>query len=68
MNKKTKTTPIIAIGGIVKEDIEELKLAGIYGVAMSGYLTSEIREIKTHDLTKRLDVIKEILNQKTINV
>ncbi|WP_456868010.1 thiamine phosphate synthase [Galbibacter sp. BG1] len=68
LNKKTKTTPIIAIGGIVKEDIEELKLAGIYGVAMSGYLTSEIREIKTHDLTKRLDVIKEILNQKTINV
>lgn len=68
LNEEAKTTPIIAIGGIVKEDIEDLKSVGLYGVAMSGYLTSEIREIKTHDLTNRLEAINEILNQKTINV
>ncbi len=33
-------TPIIAIGGIVKTDIPELKRKGVYGVALSGELTN----------------------------
>jgi thiamine-phosphate pyrophosphorylase len=32
-------TPIIAIGGIVKTDISELKRKGVYGIALSGELT-----------------------------
>jgi thiamine-phosphate pyrophosphorylase len=32
-------TPIIAIGGIIKTDIPELKRKGVYGVALSGELS-----------------------------
>ncbi|MFI8380053.1 thiamine phosphate synthase [Leeuwenhoekiella sp. NPDC079379] len=37
--KNQNTVPIIAIGGITKEDFEALKSCGIHGVAVSGLLT-----------------------------
>jgi len=47
--KNIEYPPIIAIGGIMSNDIENIKHSGIYGVALSGLLTqnpSIIRQIQ----------------------
>ncbi|MBD0831271.1 thiamine phosphate synthase [Aestuariibaculum sediminum] len=41
---KTKT-PIIAIGGIVEEDITALIKSGVYGIAMSGSITQNFNNL-----------------------
>lgn len=40
LKKKNITVPVYAIGGIVLEDIQDLLLTGIYGVAVSGIITN----------------------------
>ncbi|MCH4552168.1 thiamine phosphate synthase [Aestuariibaculum lutulentum] len=40
-------TPIIAIGGIIEQDIPELLQTGIYGIAMSGAITGNFNNIQT---------------------
>lgn len=40
-------TPIIAIGGIVENDISQLLQTGIYGIAMSGAITKDFNTIST---------------------
>lgn len=40
MREAGHSTPIIAIGGITSGDVNELRQAGLYGVAMSGALTN----------------------------
>lgn len=49
---KTKT-PIIAIGGIKKEDISEILNTGIHGIAISGEITKDFNQIR--ELHKLLD-------------
>ncbi|MEL4307035.1 thiamine phosphate synthase [Joostella sp. CR20] len=58
LNEQERKTPIIAIGGIVLNDVEALNSVGIYGVAMSKYLTSEDR------INEKLTAISTIFNQK----
>ncbi|MCR8667261.1 thiamine phosphate synthase [Aestuariibaculum sp. M13] len=41
------TTPIIAIGGIIEQDIPQLLQTGIYGIAMSGAITGNFNNIST---------------------
>ncbi len=49
LKKRGHHVPIYAIGGIVESDIETLFHTGIYGIAVSGFLTaansSEIEKI-----------------------
>lgn len=42
VHKRTITVPIIAIGGITSEDIPSLLQAGVYGMAVSGTITTAI--------------------------
>ena len=48
-------TPIVAIGGIMKEDIKMLIHAGVSGIAVSGMLTKQI------DLKERIENIKMLM-------
>jgi len=44
-------TPVIAIGGIIKDDIPDLKRKGLHGVALSGAITfADDREIVVNEM------------------
>lgn len=45
-------TPIIAIGGIVADDIQDLMQTGISGIALSGYLTEGDVKTKFNQINK----------------
>ncbi|MGE0561648.1 MAG: thiamine phosphate synthase [Flavobacteriales bacterium] len=53
-----KIPPIIAIGGIEMEDVEELMKTGICGIAVSGLLTKDFS--KTEELLHLLELKKEL--------
>lgn len=42
LNARGIVLPVIAIGGIVPEDVESLASAGVYGIAVSGCLTRAV--------------------------
>ena len=42
MKQEGLTIPVIAIGGIRLEDVEDLMQAGVYGVAVSGTITASL--------------------------
>jgi thiamine-phosphate pyrophosphorylase len=46
--------PIVAIGGIVAEDVPGLRDAGIYGVAVSGAILSAVDKI---EIVKQIDAL-----------
>lgn len=48
LDGKNIKTPIIAIGGIGKDDLTLLKETGVHGVAASKLLTAEIDKIPSH--------------------
>lgn len=57
-------TPVIAIGGIVLEDIPELLETGVYGIAVSGELTKDFKKIELfHAALKAPE--KQIKNMKS---
>ncbi|MFN6039618.1 MAG: thiamine phosphate synthase [Bacteroidota bacterium] len=56
LNQNT-TTPIFAIGGIIPEDVNSLLSVGVYGVAVSGYLSL------AKDKKKAVQDFEEKLNQ-----
>lgn len=47
LNELKTETQIIAIGGIVEQDIPELLQTGIHGIAMSGAITENFNSIST---------------------
>ncbi|MDF2457177.1 MAG: thiamine-phosphate pyrophosphorylase [Cytophagaceae bacterium] len=47
MKQKNITIPVIAIGGIQNEDVEELMQTGIYGVAVSSAITHSMNKPDT---------------------
>jgi len=55
LKKKEKATPIIAIGGIIEDDIKPLMRTGVSGIAVSGLLTNitELSE-KITQITKNM--------------
>lgn len=53
------TTPIVAIGGIEEEDIEQLMSTGISGIALSGsILRADNPQQKTQNIINTLNLIK----------
>lgn len=44
LNELHITTPVYAIGGIQQEDIKSILQTGIYGVALSGYITAHTKK------------------------
>lgn len=48
MNKKEIKIPLVAVGGILLDEIEMLQLAGMYGVAISGALLKTLNN-QTHE-------------------
>ncbi|MBT33749.1 MAG: thiamine phosphate synthase [Thalassobius sp.] len=54
--KNSNAVPIIAIGGIVNDDIPLLKNCGIYGIAISGMLTNSMNpEVDIRKIYKELE-------------
>lgn len=43
-------TPILAIGGITLKDVTDLLKTGIYGIAVSGYISHDFSRIKTFNV------------------
>ncbi|WP_335965227.1 thiamine phosphate synthase [Galbibacter sp. PAP.153] len=56
---KKHNIPIIAIGGILQTDLNLLKETGVYGVAMSGWLTN------TANLEEKINTIHARMRKKT---
>lgn len=55
MRRRGIHTPIVAIGGIRKEDIPEILACGVDGIALSGsVLNAENPMLEMHDITKIL--------------
>jgi len=46
-------TPIIAIGGITQNDVLDIMITGVYGIAVSGEITRDFNSISK---------LKEIIN------
>ena len=55
MKRENLTTPIYAIGGIELQDIQQIINTGVYGIAISGLLTtSENKEKLVNEINKIL--------------
>jgi thiamine-phosphate pyrophosphorylase len=52
------TVPIIAIGGILSQDVKELISVGVYGIAVSSAITF------SKNLTETIDVFKKNINHR----
>lgn len=48
--------PVIAIGGIVKEDLSELKRTGIHGIALAGAIMAE------NEIEKNIQLHQQLIN------
>jgi thiamine-phosphate pyrophosphorylase len=55
LKEHSKTIPVIAIGGILSKDVDEILATGVHGIAISGLITRSLRkkELIT-SLTKRI--------------
>lgn len=55
VNRFSKKIPIIAIGGVNKNDIKPLLNAGVYGIAVSSAINNEVDKAgKTHELISEI--------------
>ena len=56
LREKSISIPVIAIGGILLEDIPALLEAGVYGVAVSGLITNAVnRQTMVHHIHQQLN-------------
>lgn len=58
---REKNCPVFAIGAVQPEDIPGLIAAGVYGVAMSGYLTKSPCGKNSLGLKRKTDQLKKLL-------